>query len=144
MSMKTLIRTLKPVARKLPKPVYDFLWRIYRNILDLKLILMPPMISVLPYFQRASLLFKFLRISSSIKCAHTEEQIISFINAFLSIPKLQEGCIVEAGVFKGGGAAKFSLIAKHINRELILFDSYEGLPENKELHEGSMDKKKDS
>ncbi|MEJ2672957.1 MAG: TylF/MycF/NovP-related O-methyltransferase, partial [Deltaproteobacteria bacterium] len=50
----------------------------------------------------------------------------------------EKGCIAEAGVFKGGSSAKFSLAAKYAKRELILFDSFQGLPENTELHEQSI------
>jgi len=59
--------------------------------------------------------------------------MISFIKTILSVPKHIDGCIVEAGSYKGGSAAKFSIAAKIANKRLILFDSFEGLPENNEL-----------
>jgi hypothetical protein len=48
------------------------------------------------------------------------------------------GRIEEAGAFKGGGTAKISLAAKHANRQLVVFDSFEGLPENTEDHQKSL------
>ena len=73
---------------------------------------------------------RFNIISKNVKCSHNSKQIEIFVNSFLSIPESIKGCIVEAGSFKGGSAAKFSIIAKMINRELVIFDSFEGLPED--------------
>jgi O-methyltransferase len=63
---------------------------------------------------------------------------LSVIKAFMAIPASDQGCIVEAGVFKGGSSAKFSIAAKYANRELVLFDSFQGLPDNIEPHERSI------
>jgi O-methyltransferase len=56
----------------------------------------------------------------------------------MSLPPTVEGCIVEAGTYKGGGAAKLSIIAKLLGRRLIIFDSFEGLPQNEEKHDKSI------
>jgi O-methyltransferase len=61
-----------------------------------------------------------------------------FVNAFLSLPSSLEGCIVEAGCYKGGSAAKFSLAAALCGRKLVLFDSFQALPPNIEQHETSI------
>jgi O-methyltransferase len=45
---------------------------------------------------------------------------------------------VEAGAYKGGSTAKISLAAKHAGRELYVFDSFAGLPPNKEQHDKSV------
>jgi len=45
------------------------------------------------------------------------------------------GVVVEAGCFKGGSTAKFSLIAEIADRDLMVFDSFQGIPENTEPHE---------
>lgn len=73
-----------------------------------------------------------------VDCPHTQDQILQFIISVMSIPHTDEGCIVEAGTYKGGGAAKFSIIAKLLGRRLIIFDSFEGLPQNEENHEKSI------
>lgn len=39
-----------------------------------------------------------------------------------------DGSIIECGCYAGGSSAKLSIIAKLLNRELIVFDSFEGLP----------------
>ncbi len=125
-----MVRILRRSLKWLPRPVKAFLKRVQP-------IIVPPRILPLSYFQRVRLMLKFAEVDSSI-CPHTQEEIISFITAFLAIPPTKEGCIVEAGVYKGGSAAKFSLAAKHANRELVLFDSYQGLPGNDELHDRSI------
>lgn len=49
----------------------------------------------------------------------------------------EKGCIVEAGAYKGGSTAKFSRAAKLADRELVVFDSFEGIPNNNEDHASS-------
>lgn len=44
------------------------------------------------------------------------------------------GVIVEAGAYYGGSTAKLSLVAKLCGRDLRVFDSFEGMPENSEVH----------
>lgn len=46
----------------------------------------------------------------------------------LSIPKSTRGVVVECGCWVGGSTANLSLICKLVDRELIVYDSYEGLP----------------
>lgn len=47
----------------------------------------------------------------------------------LRIPADQEGCLVECGAYKGGSTANLSLVAGLCGRELVVFDSFEGMPE---------------
>lgn len=79
-------------------------------------------------------LSKFQSISNNVECPHNPSHILSFVVEMLKLPKDAEGCIVEAGCFKGGSTAKFSLVAKYLGRPLMVFDSFEGLPENSEDH----------
>ena len=88
---------------------------------------------------RLGLAMKFYLTSFAIESPHAQYEIISFANGregcglratvsriCVSVPDLSpelEGCIVEAGCFKGGSAAKFSLIAEKLGRPLIVFDS---------------------
>jgi O-methyltransferase len=46
----------------------------------------------------------------------------------LSVPPDVEGVIVEAGSWKGGTTANLSIIADLVGRDLIVYDSFEGLP----------------
>jgi len=50
------------------------------------------------------------------------------------MPKAKSGYFVEAGCFKGSSSAKFSIAASMVGRKLIIFDSFQGMPANQELH----------
>src|SRR2546426_6841141 len=39
------------------------------------------------------------------------------------------GCVIECGTWKGGSAANLSLVCKATGRKLLIYDSFEGLPE---------------
>lgn len=78
------------------------------------------------------------RISYHIWCAHTEAEILEVATAVLRIPPGTEGVIVEAGSYKGGSAAKLSLLAAITDRRFVAFDSFEGLPENDESNQRSI------
>jgi O-methyltransferase len=49
--------------------------------------------------------------------------------ALLSIPPDTEGVVVECGCWFGGSTANLSLVCDIVDRELIVYDSFEGLPE---------------
>jgi O-methyltransferase len=74
-------------------------------------------------------------INSNIDCPHAPEEIFSYIQTILSLPRNSRGVIVEAGCYKGGSTAKFSLAADIVGKELVIFDSFQGIPDNDELHE---------
>ncbi len=91
--------------------------------------------TLLPAPKLNEFLNQFQLISRQVNCPHNPSHILTFVNALLKIPKDVPGVIIEAGCFKGGSTAKFSLIAKYLGRELVVFDSFEGLPDNDENHE---------
>jgi O-methyltransferase len=43
------------------------------------------------------------------------------------------GVVIECGTYKGGTAANLSIVCKLVGRELVVFDSFEGLPEGSPL-----------
>lgn len=47
----------------------------------------------------------------------------------LSIPPDVEGVVVECGSWIGGSATALSIICEYADRELVVYDSFEGLPE---------------
>jgi len=79
---------------------------------------------------------RICQVSKEVLCRHDDESEIfpiidAMLNAYLSdIP----GCFVEAGCYKGGSTAKLSIIAGLCRRELVSFDSFQGMPENDEAH----------
>jgi O-methyltransferase len=56
------------------------------------------------------------------------------MRTILSLPPQMPGVVVEAGCFKGGSTAKFSLAAHLAGRELVVFDSFQGIPDNEETN----------
>ena len=68
------------------------------------------------------------------KIASTSNYLEHFVMAtrILNIPKSIEGCVVECGCYKGGSSANLSLICAFCNRQLEVFDSFEGLPQPSE------------
>ena len=50
------------------------------------------------------------------------------LKIFETLPET-EGFILECGTLKGGCAANLSLVAKMTNLKLLVYDSFEGLPE---------------
>jgi O-methyltransferase len=73
--------------------------------------------------------------ANAIRCEHTQDEILQVIGAVLDFPPSVPGCVVEAGCFKGGSTAKFSIAAKVASRKLFVFDSFEGLPANDERYQ---------
>jgi hypothetical protein len=47
----------------------------------------------------------------------------------LQAPVDREGCLVECGAYKGGSTANLSIIADYCDRRLVVFDSFEGMPD---------------
>lgn len=86
----------------------------------------------LNFSQRWYLLRKMYTTSLWIDCPHAQKHILAVLKAIFTGPP---GCFVEAGSFKGGSTAKFSLAAHMTRRQLIAFDSFEGIPANEEVHD---------
>jgi O-methyltransferase len=86
------------------------------------------------FAQRWKLVRAFYRISARVDSPHTQREILTYVKAIFSLSKETEGVIIEAGCFKGSSTAKFSLAADLADRELVVFDSFEGIPENEEEH----------
>lgn len=86
----------------------------------------------LPFWLRLKYIAQVYWISLNVWCAHTQEEIFEVAAAALKVPQDVQGTLIEAGCFKGGSTAKFSLLARLTNRRLVAFDSFEGLPENDE------------
>ncbi len=84
--------------------------------------------------ERLALVRRYLATSGGMTCAHTHEQMLHFATTILELPDDVPGVVVEAGCFKGGSTAKFSLAARAAGRKLVVFDSFEGIPPNDEDH----------
>lgn len=89
----------------------------------------------LSLINRLKLVKQLYIITFNLDCPHTQEEIIAYIIKILATPPSIKGCFVEAGCYKGGSTAKFSLAAQIIKRKLVVFDSFEGIPKNIEERE---------
>jgi len=127
------------LKRVLPKPISETL-RLFYNYQDILVtigFILNNEIN-LTYYEKLQIIKQIYNISYHIDCPHTQEEILLFITSILLIQPDQRGCIVEAGSYKGGSSAKFSLAAKAAHRELVIFDSFEGIPEHNESHDKSI------
>ncbi len=84
--------------------------------------------------QRLGLVAAFYKISYRVDCPHAEHELIAIGRQILDLGAGVPGAIVEAGSFHGGSTTKLSLVAKLCDRPLHVFDSFEGMPENREAH----------
>ncbi|MBV9302341.1 MAG: class I SAM-dependent methyltransferase [Acidobacteriaceae bacterium] len=87
------------------------------------------------FVQRWELVKRLFLITRHVTCYHSQSEIFAPIKAILALPPEVPGVIVEAGCCKGGSTAKLSLAAALAGRELVVFDSFEGIPDNSEPHD---------
>jgi O-methyltransferase len=88
-----------------------------------------------PRRRRIRLALQSYLISERLDCPHSQAEALACMDSILRIPPAVQGCVVEAGCYKGGSTAKFSLAAQLARRPLFVFDSFEGIPPNDEMHE---------
>lgn len=70
---------------------------------------------------------RFEVIDEKIEIASTPTDGLFLAETLLSVDA--DGDVVECGCFNGGSTAKLSIVAKVTGRRLVVFDSFEGLPE---------------
>ena len=80
--------------------------------------------------ERQILIKKFALIDKYIPSGHSPGELFFICQKILGL-KI-DGPIVECGTYKGASAAKLSLVAKLMRRELFICDSFMGLPERTE------------
>lgn len=134
--MMTIQRIKMKIKKILPKPLL-VIYRFFHHpedVTSLTAFLFKKNLKV-SFYKRLCIIKQLYTISYAIDCPHTQHEIISFIKIILLTPLHVKGCVVEAGCYKGGSTAKFSIAAKMANRPLVVFDSFEGIPENKEPHD---------
>jgi O-methyltransferase len=85
--------------------------------------------------ERWTMVKQIYRITYTVPCSHAQSEIIAPIKTMLEVPFEIQGVVVEAGCFKGGGTAKLSVAARRAGRQLFVFDSFDGIPENSEPHD---------
>src|SRR5690349_2998183 len=92
-------------------------------------------LGTLDYHERTLLARRMQEVHANILCAHTHGEMVRIVREVFAVADDLPGCIVEAGCFKGGSTAKLSIAAAAVGRRLVVFDSFEGIPENDEPHD---------
>jgi O-methyltransferase len=75
---------------------------------------------------RQEIVDRFERIDKEVPIASTPTDGLFLAEMLLN--NAAEGPIVECGCYAGGSSAKLSILAKLLNRDLVICDSFEGLP----------------
>lgn len=78
---------------------------------------------------RLNLVRKFIKIINNVKSATSLEVHLTIAKYLLSLPKSKNTVIVECGCYKGASSCSISIICKIIGKKLIIYDSFEGLPD---------------
>ncbi len=133
----TKIQKIKIAIRKiLPKPLL-FFYRFLRHPKDIvaSIAFLFTDIPKAPFAKRLFIIRQLYLISYFVHCPHRQHEILQFIETILSLPNKMKGSVVEAGSYKGGSTAKFSIAAKMAGRKLIVFDSFKGIPGHNEPHD---------
>ncbi|HUZ93272.1 MAG TPA: TylF/MycF/NovP-related O-methyltransferase [Candidatus Paceibacterota bacterium] len=125
------------IKRITPWPLHYLYRKLYYFPKDVSAatgFLFHPTKSPTTFGERLSLIGAFYAISYYVDCPHTENELLTIARRILNLGEGVPGAIIEAGAFHGGSTAKLSLVAKLCGRKLHTFDSFEGMPENAEVH----------
>jgi O-methyltransferase len=75
------------------------------------------------------LLLRFRANTRKVETLSDYREHMELAGAVLRIPRSTEGSVVECGCYVGGSTVNLSLVCALTGRKLIVFDSFEGLPE---------------
>lgn len=89
----------------------------------------------LPLASRVRLVARFVRITNHVRTYHTQAEMLTVADRVLRLAGRPGLTILEAGAGKGGGTAKLSLVARLADAQLVVCDSFRGMPANDERHE---------
>jgi O-methyltransferase len=82
--------------------------------------------------KRVRLALRMRRTTRGVQTATSYKAHVVMAAKLLEIPPEVEGVVVECGCFMGGSTANLSLACEAVGRELIAYDSFEGLPSPRE------------
>jgi O-methyltransferase len=80
-------------------------------------------------FRKLSLGLKMFLNKFRIPTGTSYKAHLAMALKILETPPDIEGVVIECGTWQGGSSANLSLVCKLTNRKLIIFDSFQGLPE---------------
>jgi len=94
-----------------------FIWDYWPIVVLLKM----------PLFDRLTLLKRFVKIDWKIVHSHLPSEIVFMCRALAGRKAKMDEVVVEAGCWKGGSAAKLSIICKILGYRLLVYDSFAGV-----------------
>ncbi len=71
---------------------------------------------------------RFYRNSRRIRTGLSYKAHLAIAAKLLEIPPSVEGAVVECGCWLGGTTTNLSVLCELVGRDLIVYDSFEGLP----------------
>jgi hypothetical protein len=71
---------------------------------------------------------RLLRTTRNVETGTSYKAHLAMATKLLEMPPSVEGVVVECGCYLGGSTANLSIICDAVGRDLIVYDSFEGLP----------------
>jgi Macrocin-O-methyltransferase (TylF) len=98
------------------------------------------------FWRKLKLCWQFKRNIRRLETLSSIREHIELARAILTVSPELAGDVVECGCYRGGSSVNISLVCKLAGRRLVIYDSFEGLPEpgdhdrsHLNLHSGSTD-----
>jgi O-methyltransferase len=88
----------------------------------------------IPLHVRLSLVRRFITTTNHVRTYHTQAEMLEVADRILRLADRPDLTVVEAGSGKGGSTAKLSLVTRLAGGRLVVFDSFRGIPPNREVH----------
>jgi O-methyltransferase len=83
---------------------------------------------MLTWRRKFVLAYRMWRTTRRVITGTSYKAHLAMANKLLEIPPEVEGVVVECGCWYGGSTANLSLVCDIVGRDLIVYDSFEGLP----------------
>ena len=124
------------IKKTLPNPLYEFLRTVllWKDLAACFSFLVTDRVPV-PFRDRLRIVRRLYAINFHIDSPHRQGEILQFMSVILTLSPSIRGSVIEAGCFKGSSTAKLSLAADLANRNLVVFDSFQGIPGHDESGE---------
>ncbi len=78
---------------------------------------------------RVALAARAIWIHLRVECGHNPAELLHVMESVIELSPAQPGVVIECGAFLGGSSAKLGHAAAFAGRELVVCDSFEGLPD---------------
>lgn len=81
------------------------------------------------WYRKFRLGWRLFRINRAMRAGTSWRAVLVMASKLLQFPPGQRGVVVECGCWRGGATAMLSVVCDIADRQLIVYDSFEGLPE---------------